>query len=102
MNTVQRMAEEIRAELAAGEDLESVKDRSNEIIDSHLPIYNNEIIKEWQEMPGEYDDRGGQELGTDGTIGIVGLMILDLYLYYSDLFNEAMEQVEDSLEEVDA
>jgi len=99
MNTVQQMAEEIRAELAQGEELDAIKDRSNEIIDSHLPIYNNEIIKEWQEMPSAYDDRGGQELGTDGSIGIVGLMSLDLYLYYTDLFNEALEEVEESMEE---
>jgi hypothetical protein len=99
MNTVQRMAEEIRAELAQGVEIDDIKDRSGEIVDGFLPVYTNEIIKEWQEMPSAYDDRGGQELGTDGSIGIVGLMSLDLYLYYTDLFNEALEEVEESIEE---
>ena len=98
MNTVQRMAEEIREELAQGAELEEVKDRSNEIVDGFLPIYNNEIIKEWQEMPGDYDDRGAQELGSAESNGIIGRMSLDLYLYYTDLFNEAVQEVEESLE----
>ena len=96
------MIEELRSELSRGEELESIKDRSGEFIDSYLPIYNHEIMKEWQDMPGEYDDRGAQEMGTDGSIGIVGLMSLDLYLYYSDIFNEAVESVESELEEVNA
>ena len=98
MNIVERMAEEIRAEIANGEELEEIKDRSGEFIDSWLPVYNNKIVEEWQAMPSEYDDRGQHEVGTDGSMGIIALMSLDLYLYYSDLFNEAVEEVEESLE----
>jgi hypothetical protein len=101
-STKQLMIEEIKTELSNGLELDEIRDNSGEMIDSHLPIYNNEIIREWQEMPSEYDDRGAQELGSDGTIGIVGLMSLDLYLYYTDLFNEAIEAVESELEEVSA
>ena len=101
-STKQLMIEEIKTELSNGLELDEIRDNSGEMIDSHLPIYNNEIIKEWQEMPGEYDNRGGQELGTDGSIEIVGLMSLDLYLYYTDIFNEAIEAVETELEEVSA
>jgi hypothetical protein len=92
------MAEEIRAEIANGEDLEAIKDRSGEFIDSWLPVYNNKIVEEWQSMPSEYDDRGRHEISTDGSMGIIALMSLDLYLYYSDLFYEAVEEVENSLE----
>ena len=46
-------------------------------------------------MPSEYDNRGAQELGADSSLGIVGLMNLDLYLWYSDLFSEAIEEVEE-------
>ena len=99
MNIVERMAEEIRAEIANGEELEEIKDRSGEFIDSWLPVYNNKIVEEWQAMPSEYDDRGQHEVGTDGSMGIIALMSLDLYLYYSDLFNEAVEEVEDILEQ---
>ena len=95
------MIEEIKTELANGLEIDEIRDNSGEMIDSHLPIYNNEIIEEWQKMPGEYDDRGTEELG-GGTTGIVALMSLDLYLYYTDLFNEALEEVENQLEEVDA
>ena len=100
MNTKQQMIEELRSELSRGEELENIKDRSGEFVDSYLPIYYHEIVKEWQDMPGEYDDRGAQELGTDGSIGIIGLMSLDLYLYYTDIFYEAVKAVES--EEVNA
>jgi len=96
--TVERMVEEIRAELSQGEDLDTIKDRSGEFIDSWLPIYNNKIVEEWQAMPSEYDNRGSAELGTGQEINIINLMTLDLYLYYSDLFAEAVEEVEESLE----
>ena len=88
------MKEEILAELKRGEGLDSIKDRSGELVDSYVPVYNHEIIKEWQEMPGDYDDRGANELGADNSVGIVGRMGLDLYLYYSDLFSEAVAEVE--------
>ena len=98
MNTVERMVEEIRAELSQGEDLDTIKDRSGEFIDSWLPVYNNRIIEEWTLMPNDYTDRGSAELGVGGEVNIINLMTLDLYLYYSDLFNEAVAEVEQALE----
>jgi hypothetical protein len=92
------MAEEIRAEIANGEELEDIKDRSGEFIDSYLPVYYNQIIDEWKAMPSEYNDRGSAELGQGGEVNIYNLMSLDLYLYYSDLFAEAVEEVEQALE----
>jgi hypothetical protein len=100
MNTVKRMVEEIRTELAGGAELEDIKDRSGEFIDSWLPVYNNRIIEEWQAMPSEYDNRGSVEFGhLEQEINIINLMSLDLYLYYSDLFAEAVQEVEDQLEQ---
>ena len=96
--TVERMVEEIRAELSQGEDLDTIKDRSGEFIDSWLPVYNNRIIEEWTLMPNDYTDRGSAELGVGGEVNIINLMSLDLYLYYSDLFNEAVAEVEEALE----
>ena len=98
MNIVERMAEEIRAEIANGEELEDIKDRSGEFIDSYLPVYYNGIIEEWKNMPSEYNDRGSAELGVGGEVNIYNLMSLDLYLYYSDLFAEAITEVEEALE----
>jgi hypothetical protein len=97
-STVEKMIEEIQAEIANGEELEAIKDRSGEFIDSYLPIYNNQIIEEWQSMPSDYDNRGSAELGLGQEINIINLMTLDLYLYYSDLFNEAINEVEQGLE----
>jgi len=102
-DTANAMKEEILTALKSGEELDEIKDRSNEFVDGFLPIYNNEIISEWQAMPSEYDNRGSAELGhLEQEINIVNLMQLDLYLFYSDLFNEAMEAVEAELEKVEA
>lgn len=99
--TVKRMADEIHLELIKGDDLEAIKDRSNEFIDSWLPVYNNHIIEEWVAMPNDYTDRGSSELGVGNKINIINLMSLDLYLYYRDLFAEAVQLVEDSMEGVE-
>jgi hypothetical protein len=99
MNTVQQMTQEIRTALANGEELEDIRDNSGEWVDGYLPIYNNKIVEEWQAMPSEYDNRGHLELGQGGDIDIINLMSLDLYLYYSDLFYEALNEIEHSLEE---
>jgi hypothetical protein len=98
MNTVKLMREEILADIARGEDLDRIKDRSGEFIDGYLPIYYNKIVEEWQGMPSEYNNRGHAELGQDGEINIYNLMTLDLYLYYSDLFYEAIKEIEEELE----
>jgi hypothetical protein len=92
-NKQEGMKEEILAEIAQGATLEEIKDRAGEWIDNHLPIYNHEIIKEWQEMPGDYDDRGAEEYGTR-EIKIIDLMSLDLHLYYSDLLDEVFNDIE--------
>lgn len=83
----------------AGETLEDIRDNSGEWIDGYLPIYYNEIVKEWQEMPSEYNNRGHAELGQGGEINIYNLMSLDLFLYYSDIFNEAVTELEEGEEE---
>lgn len=92
MSTIDRMKEEIRESLKYS-TIEEIEDRSGEIIDSHLPIYNSEIIEEWRYMPAEYDNRGMAELGHMGETTIIGLMSLDLYVMYSDLFNKAIEEI---------
>lgn len=98
-STVEQMAEEIHTALSNGEELDDIRDRSGEWIDSYLPIYNSEIIKEWQVMPSEYDNRGAVEIGHGGVIDIINLMSLDLYLYYYDLFQEAVSTLENKLQE---
>ena len=102
LNTTQvQMKEEVLTAIKGGEDFEDIKDNSGEWIDGYLPVYNNRIIEEWKEMPSEYDDRGSAELGHMGEVTIIGLMSLDLYLYYSDLFSEVLDEVEAELEETE-
>lgn len=96
LNTMQEeWKSELNDEIARGVTLDEIKDRSGEWVDSYLPVYNNQIIEEWQKMPSEYDDRGGAELGHMEEVTIIGLMTLDLYLYYTDLFNEVVEEIEE-------
>lgn len=96
--TIQAMKDELRTALSNGEELDQIEDRSGEWIDGYLPVYNNQIIKEWQDMPGEYDDRGYAELGAADNFTIVRLMLLDLYLYYSDLFSQAVAELREELD----
>jgi len=99
MSTVSDMVSEIKRELSNGVELDDIRDNSGEWVDGYLPVYNNRIVEEWQAMPSDYDNRGAAELGAGGEINIINLMSLDLYLYYSDLFNEACNEVENDLEE---
>jgi hypothetical protein len=80
------------------ETLDDIRDNSGEWIEGYLPIYYNKIVQEWQEMPSEYNDRGRLELGADSEATIYNLMSLDLYVYYSDIFNEAVTELEEEEE----
>jgi hypothetical protein len=102
MTIVEQMVEEIRTDLANGQDLEDIRDRAGEYVDGYLPIYYNQIVEEWKEMPSEYNDRGSAELGEQQGQSIYDLMSLDLYIYYRELFEEALTEVEESLEGTEA
>lgn len=97
---VEQMQDEIRTMLSNGEELEDIRDNSGEFVESYLPVYYHQILKEWAEMPSEYNDRGREELGMGDEFTIFSLMSLDLYVYYLDIFNEAIEEIESELEEV--
>lgn len=95
----QQMKDEFKTEIGKGYiTLDEIRDNSGEWIDGYLPIYNNKIVEEWQAMPGDYDNRGAVELGYDGDGDIIHQMSLDLYLYYSDIFHEALAELEEELE----
>lgn len=95
----QAMKSEFKTEVEKGyTTLEEIRDNSGEWVDGHLPIYYNQIVEEWQKMPSEYNDRGQAELGhLEQEVTIYNLMSLDLYLYYTDIFNEAIAELEDEL-----
>lgn len=101
MNAYKYIYEDLKQTITNGEDMESIRDNSGEWIGGYLPIYNNNVIEEWKDMPGEYDNRGAIELGhSDNQIDIINLMQLDLYLYYSDVFFQVLTDIAEELESV--
>jgi len=100
MDTVKSMEQEIRTAITNGETLQEIEEQSGEWVEGFLPVYKNKIIEEWQKMPGEYDDRGSKELGYSRELDIIELMGLDLFLYYSDLWQEALTNVAHEIEEL--
>lgn len=94
MSTKEQMIDELLTMINNGEELDDIKDNSSEFIEGYIPVYYNQILKEWADMPSEYNDRGQEEFGMGQEITIFNLMSLDLYVYYQDIFNEAIEEVE--------
>jgi hypothetical protein len=89
------MKDEFKNAMKNGETLQGISDNSHEWIEGYLPIYYNAIVREWQEMPAEYNDRGKAELGADSEATIYNLMSLDLYIYNSELFYEVITELEE-------
>jgi hypothetical protein len=99
MTTYDEITQEIKQEISNGETLEEIRDRSHELIDSYVPVYNNRVLEEWQTMPSDYDNRGALELGHNcQELNIISLMSADLYLYYSDLVGQVINDLELELE----
>ena len=97
MTTYDEIMDELRNALLV-EDLDSISDRGGEWIDGWVPIYNGEIIAEWQEMPSDYDNRGALEFGYNPEeLSIISLMQSDLYLYYGDLLARALDELESEI-----
>jgi hypothetical protein len=99
MTSLTDIVKELKTAIANGEELETIKERSGEWVEGYVPVYNNHIIAEWQEMPNDYDNRGALEFGYEGESDIIRLMMLDLHIYYTDLFFEAIAQLEKEGEE---
>jgi len=99
MTTYDEIMAEFKQELESA-DIDSLRDRAYEYVDNYIPVYNNRVIEEWQNMPGDYDNRGAAELGHNcEELSIVSLMQADLYLYYQDLVALVLDDLEEQLEE---
>ena len=102
MTTYDEIVQEIKQEITNGQTLEEIKDRSHELIDNYVPVYNNRVLEEWQSMPSDYDNRGSAELGHNcEELSIINLMQGDLYLYYQDLVALVITDLEQELESVE-
>jgi len=100
MTTYEEIMKEFKQEIAQGIELDDIKDRSYEYVDNYVPVYNNDIIREWQAMPSDYDDRGAAEFGYEDSPSIVRLMALDLTLYYGELVALVLDDLTEELESV--
>jgi hypothetical protein len=99
MTTYDEIMQEIKLGIARGETLEEIAERSYELVDNLVPIYNNRVVEEWQSMPSDYDNRGAAELGHNcEELNIINLMMADLYLYYQDLVALVISDLEQELE----
>ena len=76
------------AEMAHPEDL------LTEMAESACPVYYSDIIKDWQEMPSEFND-SWQENGIQTTekTTIFGLMGWDLYFYYENQYQTIFTEI---------
>jgi hypothetical protein len=102
MTNYNEIMQEIKQEITNGESLEEIKERSYELVDNYVPVYNNRVIEEWTAMPSDYDNRGSAELGHNcQEINIINLMSADLYLYYQDLVNSVINDLQEELESVE-
>ena len=102
MTTYDEIMQEIKQEITNGQTVEEIKDRSHELVDNYVPVYNNRVLEEWQSMPSDYDNRGSAELGHNcEELNIINLMSADLYLYYQDLVALVLGDLEQELESVE-
>lgn len=99
--------EEIKKDLAenwAEFTEENADDRIIEYADGYCPIYNNEVIKEWAEMPSEFDDSWKDQIGCDWGVndrGITSLMSIDLFTYYCHTTRRAYNELKEEAEKND-
>ena len=102
MTTYDEIMQEIKQEIEQGQDLDSIQDRSYELVDNYVPVYNNRVLEEWKNMPSDYDNRGAQELGHNcEEIDIIRLMSADLYIYYTELVGLVIDDLAQELESVE-
>lgn len=68
------------------------EDLLNELADSACPVYYNQIMKDWAEMPSEFND-SWQEIGAGENATIFSLMSMDLFLYYRNQYSEIYAEI---------
>jgi hypothetical protein len=75
-------------------------DLINELAESACPVYYSDIMKDWQEMPKEYND-SWQENGIPTTekTTIFSLMSWDLYFYYESQYHTIFSEIKMDKEE---
>lgn len=68
----------------------------NEFAESAVPVYYNQIISDWQEMPSEFDNVWSEEGYTSESI--TALMSYDLSNYYRHQYHRIYSEVAQDME----
>lgn len=90
---------ELKADWHRFADNQYPQDTLTEYADDACPVYTKHIIEQWTLMPSEFDDAWRDFTdNSDNSKGIVDLMLLDLYNYYSHLYNLAYNELADEME----
>jgi hypothetical protein len=72
------------------------EDLISELAESACPVYYSDIIKDWQEMPSEFNDSWKHNgIGTTEETTIFGLMGWDLYFYYEDAYQRMYAEIKE-------
>lgn len=101
LTTLAEMKQEIKDNWEQFASLQYPYDLLNEFADSACPVYYSDIVKEWQEMPSEFNDVW-QEIGVSENSTIYSLMTYDLYNYYSYLALTAYQELCEEMEPANA
>ena len=83
------------------------EDVLSELAESAMPVYYHRILSDWTEMPNEYTDSWKDSITVekDGTVSlgnnpsIYTLMLVDLFNYYSDTYQEVYDEVKQDKEQ---
>lgn len=73
-------------------------DLLTQLAESAVPVYNGEIIADWQEMPSEFDNAWQDFYEPNAETTIVYLMTLDLYEYYRQTYQEIYVEIAEEKE----
>lgn len=92
--------EEIKQELKEHLD-ELSQDNLSEWADGFIPVYYSDILKDWQEMPSEFDNRWKDDTDINEDTTIYSLMMIDLFWYYLDQCESAYKELLEEAEETE-
>jgi hypothetical protein len=78
----------------AGLEEQDASDKLVEYADGYIPVYNHEIIKDWAEMPSEFNDSWKDQIGDEILDrGIISLMAIDLFTFYMEETTRAYDEL---------
>jgi hypothetical protein len=95
---------DIRQELLGAWDELTESQYPEDLLDewagSACPIYYNQMLADWAEMPSEFND-SWQEYGLPAEPTIFRLMEMDLITYYRDRYLTIWQEIKEEKEELE-